>query len=353
MSQQDQNMTTSAARTEPLAVVGLVAALLVWPAGLILSIVALRKIGRERTGGRGLAVAGVVVSVIGAVVTTVLVVVLVWLSAVVVQGSTVNPGVPTDPATVAADENATAFVVEPASAVPAGEIDGIVALLKDRLHDSGARVRPESGAITVEFAEPPQPEVVQLLTAPSRPEFRPVLAVGDPEPVKIDDETADASPSASHAASDPASLLTEDTIRAFAAIDCTAPQQPVLLDHGGAVMCDRSGTAKYAVGPAELSGAGVDSVEEAEDGAVITLALDATAALREVTARLSELVSPQNQIAIVVDGFVAAAPAVQQTITDGTVYISGETQGSAELYARLTFGAPHNEWTVRTAAAAH
>ena len=57
---------TSAA-TQPLSIWGFVLSFLFWPAGLVLSILALKKIGREGGGGRGLAIAGVVISSCAAV----------------------------------------------------------------------------------------------------------------------------------------------------------------------------------------------------------------------------------------------------------------------------------------------
>jgi hypothetical protein len=55
------------AATQPLSVWGFVLSFLFWPAGLVLSILAIRKVGREGGGGRGLAVAGVVISSCAAV----------------------------------------------------------------------------------------------------------------------------------------------------------------------------------------------------------------------------------------------------------------------------------------------
>ena len=57
---------TSAA-TQPLSIWGFVLSFLFWPAGLVLSILAIKKIGREGGGGRGLAIAGVVISSCAAV----------------------------------------------------------------------------------------------------------------------------------------------------------------------------------------------------------------------------------------------------------------------------------------------
>lgn len=56
-----------ATTTQPLTIWGFVLSFLFWPAGLVLSILAIRKIGREGGGGRGLAIAGVVISSCAAV----------------------------------------------------------------------------------------------------------------------------------------------------------------------------------------------------------------------------------------------------------------------------------------------
>ncbi len=55
------------APTQPLSIWGFVLSFLFWPAGLVLSILALKKIGRVGGGGRGLAIAGVVISSCAAV----------------------------------------------------------------------------------------------------------------------------------------------------------------------------------------------------------------------------------------------------------------------------------------------
>ncbi|WP_315096424.1 DUF4190 domain-containing protein [uncultured Cellulomonas sp.] len=55
--------------TEPLAIWGFVLTFLFWPAGLVLSVLALRKVRRTGDGGWGLAVAGAALSTVAAVTT--------------------------------------------------------------------------------------------------------------------------------------------------------------------------------------------------------------------------------------------------------------------------------------------
>lgn len=62
--------------TDPVAILGLVFAFLFWPVGLVLSLVGIARTGRGKRGGRGLAIAGAIVSaVIGVIAVVVLVVI--------------------------------------------------------------------------------------------------------------------------------------------------------------------------------------------------------------------------------------------------------------------------------------
>ncbi|MCG2798770.1 MAG: hypothetical protein L6367_09550 [Cellulomonas sp.] len=54
-------------RTEPTAVAGFICSFLMWPVGLVLSIVGLARTGRPGSRGRGLAVAGLLISLMAAV----------------------------------------------------------------------------------------------------------------------------------------------------------------------------------------------------------------------------------------------------------------------------------------------
>jgi hypothetical protein len=54
-------------RTDGVAVAGFVLSLLLWPLGFVLSVVGLRRTGRPGVAGRGLAVAGLTLSLVGAV----------------------------------------------------------------------------------------------------------------------------------------------------------------------------------------------------------------------------------------------------------------------------------------------
>jgi len=62
-----QNVQQHPAPTEGLAIAALITGLLFWPAGLIISPMALSRIKRNHTGGRGMAIAGLILSILGLV----------------------------------------------------------------------------------------------------------------------------------------------------------------------------------------------------------------------------------------------------------------------------------------------
>ncbi|WP_242511364.1 DUF4190 domain-containing protein [Pengzhenrongella frigida] len=96
--------------TEPLAIWGLVTAFLFWPAGLVLSILASKKIKREGGEGAGLSLAGLIISIVAAVSTVIVIIMTIVLSAAAVttlntvveslptEGSLTEPEAPADDA---------------------------------------------------------------------------------------------------------------------------------------------------------------------------------------------------------------------------------------------------------------
>lgn len=78
-----QYLPPPAPKTEPMAIAGLILAFFMWPVGLVLSIIALRRTKAPGTG-RGLAIAGLIVSIVEGLATIALVVFLVVLGSSVV-----------------------------------------------------------------------------------------------------------------------------------------------------------------------------------------------------------------------------------------------------------------------------
>ena len=120
-------------------------------------------------------------------------------------------------------------------------------------------------------------------------------------------------------------------------IDCDLPARPMAADDN-VILCDSFGF-RYGLGPSELPPGAVDqaiALEDSTGGWVVQVSLDAGAseAFAEVTRRVAALGPPLNQLAIVLNGAVVSAPAVQEPITGGVLQITGSfTQQEAEALA--------------------
>lgn len=134
---------------------------------------------------------------------------------------------------------------------------------------------------------------------------------------------------------DPANLAGGDTFE---------PGQP-------AVACAFDGSAKYALGPADVEGTQItqaaSGLETTSTGAttnnwIVTMSFNGEGrdAFTDATTRLSGLASPQNQFAIVLDGLVVMAPSVDDPIPTGEAQISGSLtrESAATLANQLNFG---------------
>ena len=138
----------------------------------------------------------------------------------------------------------------------------------------------------------------------------------------------------------------------FAALDCTNPAN---LQGTGAdapsdtiVACSREGGSKYILAPAEVLGQQVSKASSGIDqqGAsawFVSLTFDGegTKAFGALTSRVTSLPSPQNQVAIVLDGLVVSAPVINEAIPSGNAQITGSfTQTeAADLANVLKYGA--------------
>ena len=120
----------------------------------------------------------------------------------------------------------------------------------------------------------------------------------------------------------------------FAALDCTNPAN---LQGSGAdspsdviVACARSGASKYILAPAEVLGrqvskasAGIDQQGTSAWYVMLTFNGEGTSAFGALTSRVTTLPSPQNQVAIVLDGLVVSAPVINEAIPSGNAQITG------------------------------
>jgi preprotein translocase subunit SecD len=182
--------------------------------------------------------------------------------------------------------------------------------------------------------------VVDLVGQTAELRFRQVLASGSGIPT-----TADA------AATPAAGVSAEDNAK-FAALDCTKPEnlQGNGADDAAAVLvtCDRAGGTKYILAPAEVLGrqiskasAGLDTQAGSAWFVSLTFDNEGTSAFGALTARVTSLPEPTNQVAIVLDGLVVSSPRINEAIPSGNAQITGSfTQLEAQDLANvLKYGA--------------
>lgn len=150
----------------------------------------------------------------------------------------------------------------------------------------------------------------------------------------------------------PVSGVSPELNAKFATLDCT---NPATLQGTGTdaptdviVACDRSGSSKYILAPAEVLGRQVSKAEAGLDQqgtggwfVNITFNGEGTKAFGALTTRVTSLTSPLNQVAIVLDGLVVSAPVINEAIPSGNAQITGSfTQAEAQdLSNVLKYGA--------------
>lgn len=120
-------------------------------------------------------------------------------------------------------------------------------------------------------------------------------------------------------------------------VDCNLEPRPMVADDK-VILCD-SLSFRYGLGPSELP---PDAVADAlalqgafDDWVVqVTLTDEAASVFEDLTKRVSAAGPPLNQLAIVLNGAVVSAPAVQEQIKGGVLQITGSfTQVDAEALA--------------------
>ncbi|MDK1346613.1 protein translocase subunit SecD [Streptomyces sp. 378] len=142
----------------------------------------------------------------------------------------------------------------------------------------------------------------------------------------------------------------------YAKLDCTDEKTRSTVGDGvkasaPTLACGKNSQGqwqKYILGPAEVDGTDVDEAQavlNTQTGAGWTVTMDFTDSgakkFANITGKLAQNQSPQNQFAIVLDGEVVSDPYVRQALTGGNAEISGNfTQQSAqELANMLSYGA--------------
>ncbi len=225
--------------------------------------------------------------------------------------------------------------------------------------------------------------IVDQLKTTAQLNFRPVVAVDYGSPIPTDSPTPTASTSTSPAVSasatssptptpsptpkpspsvsvDPALLappiqatdLSGNFPELFAALDCATSK---IVDGGVVddpkkylISCEKNGSYKYVLAPADLVGTDIQSATaglppQGGAGWQVELKMTTEGAKKFATSTqtLSAATAPQNQFAIVLDGVVVSAPAVNEPILGGSAVITGSfTVDEAKALAQvLKYGA--------------
>ena len=186
-------------------------------------------------------------------------------------------------------------------------------------------------------------KIVELVGQTTELRFRQVLVEGAPNAVSVTGDTQTAT-----LPNGVTSLLSAK----FAALDCTNKAN---LQGGSTespdvavVSCDRGGTGKYILAPAQVLGNMVSKATAAIDqqgaaGWYVSLDFNGEGATKfgALTSSVTGLAAPQNQVAIVLDGLVVSAPRINEAINGGSAQITGSfTQQEASNLANvLKYGA--------------
>ena len=210
--------------------------------------------------------------------------------------------------------------------------------------------------------------VVDQLKTTAQLNFRPVLAIdfGAPQPSASPTPSTSASPSAS-ATPEPSPTVSVapellvppiqsvdasgDFADRFQALNCS--ESDVLSGSTDdpaqyLITCEKDGSVKYALAPADLVGTDIDSAtaglpQQGAGGWQVELQMttDGGKKFADSTTKLSALESPNDQFAIVLDGVVISAPSVNEAILGGSAIISGSfTADEARALAQvLKYGA--------------
>jgi preprotein translocase subunit SecD len=257
------------------------------------------------------------------------------------------------------------------SAVTSEQLQQAVNIIRQRIDATGVSESEinTQGAnnIVVSIPGKPDRETIQRIEAAAKLTFRPVLyteaasdsAVGDdgsqsasPTPYSPP-ASLQATPSAEPTNGSDLAWATPKLQDLYTNYKCSAPDDVTSApDDEPLVTCDADGTAKYILGPVEVSGADISNATSGlastsqgtttgEWAVNLTFNGAGTKDFASVTNRLVSLPQPQNQFAIVLDGTVITAPSTNAAITNGKAQITGAftADSSKTLADQLKYGA--------------
>jgi len=141
--------------------------------------------------------------------------------------------------------------------------------------------------------------------------------------------------------------ITPEIAEQFRTLDCAqaADRGGGILDDPASVMvaCDRDGFVKYLLAPADVLGTDVSGAQAIYDATTalgwyvsLEFSNEGGKKFAAVTSQVVNNPSPQNQLAIVLDGLVVSAPRINEAITGGQAQITGDfTQLEAQDLANV------------------
>ena len=242
--------------------------------------------------------------------------------------------------------------------VPGESGERVVELVGQTAELRFRQVLATGGAVDAPAPAPATPEPAPATPAPSGSKLsKSAPYFADPAPIVTPKATAPAPAPApastpeGDAQAQAVSAAGEILSQQFAALDCTKEEST----RGGGgdspdlplVTCDRDGSARYILGPAEVLGTQVKNASAAIDqegsgGWFVSLDFnkEGSGKFSAVTQRVVSLTAPQNQVAIVLDGLVVSAPRIISAITGGSAQITGDftQQEASDLANVLKYG---------------
>jgi preprotein translocase subunit SecD len=258
------------------------------------------------------------------------------------------------------------------SAVTSQQLQQAVNIIRQRIDATGVSESEinTQGAnnIVVSIPGKPDQQTIQRIEAAAKLTFRPVLyteaasdsAVGDsasgssasPTPYSPP-ASLQATPSSKPTNGSDLAWVTPKLQDLYQNYKCSAPDDVTSApDDEPLVTCDNDGTAKYILGPVEVSGADISNATSGlasnSQGTTtgewaVNLSFNGAGSkdFGSVTNRLVKLPQPQNQFAIVLDGTVITAPTTNSAITNGKAQITGNftADSSKTLADQLKYGA--------------
>ena len=213
--------------------------------------------------------------------------------------------------------------------VTAESIDQAVAIIRQRVNSLGvveAEVAAEGTGtnrqIVISVPGETGRRIVDLVGQTAELRFRQVLLEAGAVPTSDDSNLLEGT------------SLNAEQKAAFKALDCTKPESTSGSSNDEAnsllVTCDRLGSVRYVLAPAEVVGRDVKGATAAIDqqgasGWFVSLDFtgDGTKKFGALTQKVVNLPEPQNQVAIVLDGVVVSAPRINEAILGGSAQITG------------------------------